>query len=127
LGGDLREPVTKWAAGTPSHFSEPACGAQFQPYGPIELLGTISAAASLALDALLHKLDLAAHRVWAGPRTLLVEQGGDWTDTWIDGRPDRTEGAFQENSIWRQDSNCAACGYQQHVSLSKSANPGSNS
>lgn len=127
LGGDLREPVTKWPASTPSHFSEPACGAHFQPYGPIELLGTISVAASLALDALLNKLDLAAHRVWAGPRTLLVEQGGDWNDTWIDGRPTRTEGAFQENSVWRQNSDCAACGHHQHVSLSISVSPGSSS
>ena len=126
LGGDLRQPVTKWPATTPSHFAEPACGAYFQPYGPVELMGTVSAAASLALDALLKKVESAAHRVWAGPRDLLEEQGGAWSDAWSAGHPNRNEGAFQENIIWQQDPDCTACGRQQN-SFSTSASLGSNS
>ena len=67
--------------------------AHFQPYGPVELMGTVSAAASLALDALLKKVESAAHRVWAGLRDLLEEQGGAWSDVWSAGHPNRNEGA----------------------------------
>ncbi len=126
LGGDLRQPVTDWPATSPSHFAEPACGAYFQPYGPVELMGTISAATSLALDALLKKVELATHRIWAGPGTLLLEQGGRWNDVWIATHPNRTEGAFQENSVWQRDPDCGACGHDQRMSLSISANPGRN-
>jgi hypothetical protein len=127
LGGDLREPVTKWSATSPSHFPEPACGAYFQPYGPVELIGTISAAASLAIDALLKKPDLAVHRIWAGPRALLVEQGGDWSDSWTAAHPDHPEGAVQENKVWHRDPNCVACGPQRDAPFSTSASPGRNS
>ena len=116
--------MTKWPATSPSHFAEPACGAYFQPYGPVELMGTISAATSFALDALLNKVEFATHRVWAGPGTLLLEQGGGWNDAWIATHPNRTEGAFQENSVWQQDPDCGACGHDQRMSLSISADPG---
>ena len=127
LGGDMQRPVTKWPTDMPSHLSEPACGAYFQPYGPIELLGTIAAAASLALDALLKKPDSALHRVWAGSRALLEEQGGTWGDAWISGHPNRNEGALQENMIWQEDPDCNACGDRHEASVSTSASPGSNS
>jgi glycine/D-amino acid oxidase-like deaminating enzyme len=127
LGGDMRHPVTRWPADMPSHLSEPACGAYFQPYGPIELMGTIAAAASLALDALLNKLESAAHRAWAGSRSLLEEHGGAWSDAWIAGHSNRNEGALQENLIWQQDPDCNACGQRRAASLSTSASPDSSS
>jgi molybdopterin/thiamine biosynthesis adenylyltransferase len=52
LQGEARAAITKWRRDTETR-SEPACGAVFQPYGPIELQGSISMAASLALDSLL--------------------------------------------------------------------------
>jgi sulfur-carrier protein adenylyltransferase/sulfurtransferase len=120
-GGDLRRPVTTWPAHMPSHLSEPACGAHFQPYGPIELMGTIAVAASLALDALLGKLDCATQRVWAGSKALLEENGGAWSDTWIAGHSNRVTGSLQEILIWEQDPNCNACGQGRGASFSTSA------
>jgi len=55
VSGDCKLQVTDWP-GEKKLQTEPARGAVFQPYGPIELLGTISVAASLALDALLEEL-----------------------------------------------------------------------
>jgi molybdopterin/thiamine biosynthesis adenylyltransferase len=88
---------------------EPACGALFQPYGPVELLGTISAGASLALDSLLGKLRSATHRIWAGPQTLLLEAGGKWSEAWLKEHENRTEGGFQEQQNWPGDSDCPVC------------------
>jgi hypothetical protein len=127
LGGDMRRPVTTWPADKASHLSEPACGAYFQPYGPIELMGTVAVAASLALDALLRKLDSATQRVWAGSKLLLEENGGVWSDTWIAGHANRVGGSLQENLIWEQDPNCNACGQGRGTSFSQSASLASKS
>jgi molybdopterin/thiamine biosynthesis adenylyltransferase len=88
---------------------EPACGAAFQPYGPVELMGTISAGASLALDSLLGKLHSATHRIWAGPQTQLLEAGGNWSEEWLKKHADRAEGGFQERQNWPGDSDCPVC------------------
>lgn len=89
---------------------EPACGAVFQPYGPIELSGTISLGAGLALDSLLGKLHSATHRIWAGPQTLLLEAGGKWSEEWQKDHRDRAEGGFQEQQNWLGDLGCPVCG-----------------
>lgn len=110
LGGDMQHPVTDWPEEMPSHLSEPACGAIFQPYGPIELMGTVAVAASLTLDALLGKVVTATHRIWVGPRSLLVDAGGSWNPKWLSEHLDRNEGAFQETILWQEDHACCACG-----------------
>jgi molybdopterin/thiamine biosynthesis adenylyltransferase len=127
LGGEMKHPVTKWPSGAPHHRSEPACGALFQPYGPIELMGTVSVASSLALDALLGNTASATHRIWAGSRTLLHQAHGDWSDDWLQEHPDRIGGAFQEDSDWINDDSCLACGPHTHLSGSPSDIPGKSS
>jgi hypothetical protein len=112
LSGDLCVPVTAWSSQAPNNLSEPACGARFQPYGPVELAGTVSVAASLTLDAVLGKFSSALHRVWVGPRSLLEDAGGAWDERWLVEHPGRTEGAFQEDRPWPSDTVCAVCGIQ---------------
>jgi molybdopterin/thiamine biosynthesis adenylyltransferase len=107
--GESRLQVTEWPTGNETQM-EPACGAVFQPYGPIELMGTVSLAASLALDSLLGKVAKATHRVWAGPRSLLVGSGGKWSNVWLDSDESRAKGAFQEECPWEIDSLCPVCG-----------------
>jgi molybdopterin/thiamine biosynthesis adenylyltransferase len=109
LQGEARASITVWPRGTETR-QEPACGAVFQPYGPIELQGTISLASSLALDSLLGKTQRAIHRVWAGPHALLVEAGGDWSSEWLNGHPERENGGMQEDWAWRKDNLCPTCG-----------------
>lgn len=108
LQGEARTAITVWQEnGHPR--SEPACGAVFQPYGPTELQGTISLAASLALDGLLGRANEAVHRVWAGPHSLVVEAGGDWSEAWRNGHPEREKGGLQEDWTWEKDILCPVC------------------
>jgi molybdopterin/thiamine biosynthesis adenylyltransferase len=108
LQGEARVAITVWPKGTETR-SEPACGAIFQPYGPVELQGTISSAASLALDGLLGKVQHALHRVWAGANSLVAEAGGDWSDAWRNGHPEREKGGMQEDLTWEKDDLCLVC------------------
>ncbi len=107
--GDCRLQVTAWP-GEKKQQMEPACGAVFQPYGPIELLGTISVAASLALDALLGRVKAATQRIWAGPESSLADAGGIWSKEWINGNMERAKGGFQEERVWERDPLCDVCG-----------------
>jgi sulfur-carrier protein adenylyltransferase/sulfurtransferase len=109
VSGESKLRVTEWPEGKKEE-TEPACGAIFQPYGPIELLGTISVAARLALDALLKKVSVPTHRVWAGPERLLLDAGGVWSAQWINGDPNRRKGAFEEERVWEKDPRCGVCG-----------------
>lgn len=106
--GAIRAPLTVWKEGI-KNLSEPACGAVFQPYGPIELQGTVSVAASLTLDVLLGHTSDATHRFWVGPKTLLIAAGGDWSDTWRDGHSEREMGGMQKDLAWLKDELCPAC------------------
>lgn len=108
LGGKARANITEWPEGNETRH-EPACGAIFQPYGPVELQAALSLSASLALDSLLGKVHRTIHRVWAGPHALLLESGGKWSPTWLDGHPERESGGFQEELEWRKDELCPIC------------------
>jgi hypothetical protein len=110
LEGEARTNITKWPTGATQELPEPACGALFQPYGPVELQGTISLASSLAVDSLLQKQEGPIHRVWAGPHSLLVDVGGTWTEAWLEGHPERHRGGLQEELEWTKDELCPACG-----------------
>jgi molybdopterin/thiamine biosynthesis adenylyltransferase len=107
--GEAKFKVTDWPNGSEIK-QEPACGALFQPYGPVELQGTISMAASLALDSLLDKLNGTTHRVWASPSTLLEDAGGKWSKVWVEGHPERESGGMQVQLGWPKDELCPACG-----------------
>jgi hypothetical protein len=109
VSGESKLRVTEWP-NEKKEQTEPACGAVFQPYGPIELLGTISTAAGLALDGLLKNVTTAVHRVWAGPERLLLDAGGTWSTQWMNGDPNRSKGAFQEERAWEKDPQCGICG-----------------
>ena len=73
--------VTAWPKAS-TQRQEPACGAVYQPYGPVEL-GFISALiADLALDAVLMNRRTSVHRIWATSRERLLRLGGDWSADW---------------------------------------------
>jgi molybdopterin/thiamine biosynthesis adenylyltransferase len=57
---------------------EPACGALFQPYGPVELSSTVSIISSLALECLLKRVDASIHWMWKGSTAHLRQGGGEW-------------------------------------------------
>jgi sulfur-carrier protein adenylyltransferase/sulfurtransferase len=115
--GDSKLVVTEWPAER-KEYTEPACGAVFQPYGPVELLGTILASAGLALDSLLAKTTAPTHRVWAGSESQLSEAGGVWSKAWTDRVTSRIRGSRQEEYDWECDPLCEACGASAGINQS---------
>jgi hypothetical protein len=91
-------PVTDWPVAT--QLQEPACGAVYQPYGPIELQGTVTAVAELALDTLLSEVQTSTHRIWAGRQRLLAQAGGRWSAQWLQQSGNRTEGGCLIERPW---------------------------
>ena len=61
-----------WRGNTQAR-SEPACGAVFEPYGPIELQGTISLAASIVWMLLLGRHTTSSSSCLGWPHSLVVE------------------------------------------------------
>jgi hypothetical protein len=105
--GDSKVIVTDWPQN--GQLQEPACGAAYQPYGPVELSWTVALTSALALDCLLKKILESTHRIWAGPRQLLADAGGTWNKEWINGNAQREGGAFQEERPWIKDGSCSVC------------------
>jgi molybdopterin/thiamine biosynthesis adenylyltransferase len=98
--------VTAWPNG--SLRTEPACGAVYQPYGPVELGFINSLAAELALEALLGETIAPAHRIWVAPAGRLSRLGGTWTETWQRDPAFRNEGGFVLERKWPAEA-CPGC------------------
>jgi hypothetical protein len=105
--GDSKLEITTWAK--EEERQEPACGAIFQPFGPIELSWTTALTSSLALDCLLSKIQQSTHRIWAGPKALLEAAGGKWNPDWIGAKSERESGGFLEEHPWPKDGDCLVC------------------
>lgn len=105
--GDSKLNITEWAKEV--ERQEPACGAFFQPFGPIEISWITALASSLALDCLLGKIQQSTHRIWAGPKVLLAAARGNWNSGWIAAKPNRESGGFLEEFVWSKDANCLVC------------------
>jgi len=71
--GNAQHPLIRTTGDT--RHQEPACGALFQPYGPVELNATVSLIADLTLRSLLKELTVSTHRVWKGSSTRLAYYG----------------------------------------------------
>ena len=77
LGRPLRR-ITSWPEGERDR-QEPACGAVFQPYGPIEMSHVVTLASEAALDCLLTRPRSSSHRMFLGRRSRLEALGGSLT------------------------------------------------
>lgn len=99
--------VTQWPIGETKR-QEPACGAVYEPYGPVEL-GFITALGSeLALDVLLGTVASPTHRIWTCSRRFLERNGGAWTLSWKALPGFREEGAFVTERPWPSESRLPA-------------------
>ena len=97
--------VTDWPAGE-TEQREPACGAAYQPYGPVELGFVTSLVAEAALETLLGEAEAPHHRVWVGRRKRLQALGGAWSDKWRGDGQFRDSGGVLLDRTWP----AAACG-----------------
>lgn len=100
--------VTTWPDGGSGALEEPACGAHYQAYGPVELSFVMGLIAQTVLDGLLGKIGQSAHRVYATRRTLLDDAGGSWSSEFIDAYPGREDGGFIVDRVW-PGSACTNC------------------
>lgn len=108
LGAPLL-PVAAWPTAASQLRQEPACGAVYQPYGPTELSPTIGLIGELALDALLGVAAGGEHRICATGIRRLAAVGGTWSNAFMAEAPQRPNGGFVHERIWRGQANCAAC------------------
>jgi hypothetical protein len=79
---------------------EPACGAVFDPYGPVELGFVTSMVAQTALDALLGQTNSGTHRIWLARKAFVEAAGGTWSDELRAVAPQALEGATMVERRW---------------------------
>ena len=106
--GESRSPVSTWPKGSPIR-GEPACGASFQPYGPIELSYVSALVAELSLDCLLGRVTASTQRTWIGRRSLLEDAGGEWTPEWRKRAEACPQGGFIDERPWLTIKGCPEC------------------
>lgn len=73
--------LVDWPEGDEA-LEEPACGAHYHPYGPVELGYVTSLVADLALACLLGVVYGPTHRVWVAGRSRVTDLGGRPTSEW---------------------------------------------
>ena len=100
--------VTDWTK-VLDDFQEPACGAQFTPYGPSELCWAHALLAEMAIDALTDKIGTASHRIWVGSRDHLEAAGGRWTTEWVEQMGDPGAGRVTVLRPWLISKTCPVC------------------
>lgn len=99
--------VTRWPARSTLE-QEPACGALYQPFGPVELSYIHALTAELALDCLITGVPRSAHRIWVARRPLIESLKGAWTDEFVAIARPRECGGFIQELNWPSGP-CAEC------------------
>ena len=100
--------ITRWPEGE-RVSREPACGAIYQPYGPVEITWTTCLVSTLVLDCLLGTVAESIERIWACPTSMLNDAGGSWSPEWLSERAARENGGFTEERLWPKNPACPAC------------------
>lgn len=106
--GALRFPDTDFPNNSQAK-SEPGCGTEFQPYGPLAVGQVELLVARLSLDFLTGKATAPEHRIHACSTSELNELGGDWTTRHQKLRPDGYEGPFEYKADVALCGECPRC------------------
>lgn len=75
--------VVEWPDGADSSQEEPACGAHYQPYGPVELSYVTAMIGELALDCLLDPPSGSFSRVLVASPGRIAKLGGRLSEAWL--------------------------------------------
>ncbi len=111
--GRMFDPETKdWADEHGLKF-EPACGAVFQPYGPVDVTFAEALVSELAIATLVGDQQENVHRVHATSTNHLQKLGGDWTSSHLASRPENFTDSFQYEKPLGHNANCHFCDQQQ--------------
>jgi len=90
--------VAEWP--DPTEEREPACGAVYQPYGPVELGFIVNMIAELALECVLGGVTASELRVWACRKAFLDQTKGRWTKAWREVVGDALGGGMIVSRPW---------------------------
>ena len=100
--------VTEWKEEN-TQVQEPACGAVYQPYGPIALTHVEGLISELVLDCILGTVSASCHRIWVARKSVLDTAGGTWSREWARMCPNRQAGGLSEERPWPSRPNCPSC------------------
>ena len=103
--------VVEWPDRGDASQEEPACGAHYHPYGPVELSYVTAMISDVALDCLLSPPSRSVSRVFATSQRRIDELGGRWSDEWLVERGEDETGMRTIDRPWSR-TNCPACGDQ---------------
>lgn len=101
--------VVEWPDGGDANQEEPACGAHYQPYGPVELAYVAAMIAEAAFDCLLAPPEQSFTRVFVASQRRIATLGGRLTDAWRSNFGEGDAGARTVDRPWSAIA-CAACG-----------------
>lgn len=110
LDGTIKRPDTSFSEGDQLQ-SEPGCGTEFQPYGPLSAGEVELLVSRLAIDLLSGKESAPAHRIRTCSTEELHELGGEWTDEHRPQRPEGYEGPLQYELPVASCGECYKCTY----------------
>lgn len=100
--------VVEWPEGGDANQEEPACGAHYQPYGPIELNYVTAMISELALDCLLHPPSHSSTRVFVASQDRIASLGGRFSEAWLSSYGERDADVRTVDRPWSR-TECAAC------------------
>ena len=101
--------VVDWPDGGDASQEEPACGAHYHPYGPVELNHVTAMISDVALDCLLSPPTRSFSRIFATSLSRIDELGGRWSDEWRAEQGQDEPGMRTVDRPWLR-MYCPACG-----------------
>lgn len=101
--------VIEWPEGGDANLEEPACGAHYQPYGPVELAYVTAMIADTAMDCLLEPPAQSFSRAFVASGRRVAALGGQLTKGWRAAFGELGESIQTVDRPWPSAS-CAACG-----------------
>ena len=99
--------VVTWPDDAGALQEEPACGAHYQPYGPVELAHVNAMICDVALGCLLEPPLVSTLRVYATSAGRVAALGGTFSAAWLDLGGDTSQPRTADRD-W--PSNCSSCG-----------------
>jgi hypothetical protein len=101
--------VAEWPEGGDASQEEPACGAHYQPYGPIELNYVTAMISELALDCLLQPPLHSSSRIFVTSQSRIANLGGRLSEAWLSAYGEGDVGVRIVDRPWSR-TECGACG-----------------
>ena len=100
--------VVDWPDGRDASQEEPACGAHYHPYGPVELAYVTAMIGDVALECLLSPPTHSFSRVFATSQRRINDLGARWSDEWLAEHGNDDPGIRTVDRPWLRTT-CPAC------------------